>query len=51
MRYAGAAGPSIQLRRKPVGEIMPDLADRHGARIEAQDLVVETVEPRLSLGD
>jgi hypothetical protein len=28
-----------------------DLADRHAARIEAQNFVIETVEPGLPLGD
>jgi hypothetical protein len=28
-----------------------DLADRHAAGIQAQDLVVEAVEPGLALGD
>jgi hypothetical protein len=28
-----------------------DLAHRHAARVEAQNLVIEAIEPRLALGD
>ena len=33
------------------GQVALDLAHRHAARVEAQDLVVEAVEPGLALGD
>ena len=33
------------------GQVALDLADRHAAGVEADNLVVETVEVRLPLGD
>jgi hypothetical protein len=41
-----ASGGSVQL-----GQMALDLAHCHAARVEAQNLVIEAVEPGLALGD